>query len=157
LTTATPGGTVTYTIVASNAGPSSAPGATVTDTFPAACTSVSYTSVASGGASGNTAGPAAGNIADTVNLPAGSSVTYTATCTISPAATGTLANTATVAAPAGVTDPTPANSSATDTDTLGGGGPLVAIPTLDWRGLGVLLLALGGLGMAMLRRLVRPR
>ena len=33
-------------------------------------------------------------------------------------ATGTLVNTATVAAPVGVTDPTPANNSATDTDTL---------------------------------------
>ena len=33
-------------------------------------------------------------------------------------ATGNLANTATVAAPGGVTDPTPGNNSATDTDTL---------------------------------------
>ncbi|MBO1765188.1 hypothetical protein JQN64_28885, partial [Escherichia coli] len=39
-------------------------------------------------------------------------------CTISAAASGTLSNTATVAAPAGVTDPTPGNNSATDTDTL---------------------------------------
>ncbi|MBV8545648.1 MAG: DUF11 domain-containing protein, partial [Acidobacteria bacterium] len=59
-----------------------------------------------------------GNINNTVNLPSGGSVTYTATCTISTLATGTLSNTATVTAPAGVTDPTPGNNSATDTDTL---------------------------------------
>ena len=46
-------------------------------------------------------------------------MTYTASCTISAAATGTLSNTATVTAPAGVTDPTPGNNSATDSDTLG--------------------------------------
>jgi hypothetical protein len=45
-------------------------------------------------------------------------VTYTASCNVSAAATGTLSNTATVAAPAGVTDPTPGNNSATDSDTL---------------------------------------
>src|SRR6185295_18065037 len=57
-----------------------------------------------------------GNINDTVNLPAGGSVTYTATCTIAASATGTLSNTATVSS--SVTDPNPANNSATDTDTL---------------------------------------
>ena len=35
VTTATPGGSVTYTITATNAGPSNATGATVADTFPA--------------------------------------------------------------------------------------------------------------------------
>ncbi len=109
---------VTYTIVVSNAGPSNAPGATVVDTFPAACTSMSTTSVAAGGATGNTAGPFTGDITDTLNLPAGGSVTYTAICTITLSATGTLDNTATVTAPGGVTDPTPGNNSATDTDTL---------------------------------------
>jgi hypothetical protein len=53
-----------------------------------------------------------------VNLPAGGSVTYTATCGISAAASGSLSNTATVAAPAGVTDSNPANNSATDSDTV---------------------------------------
>ena len=38
VTTATAGGSVTYTIVASNAGPSNATGATVADTFPASLT-----------------------------------------------------------------------------------------------------------------------
>jgi uncharacterized repeat protein (TIGR01451 family) len=115
VTTATPGGSVTYTITASNAGPSNAPGSTVSDTFPASLT-CTWTCV---GASGGTCtASGSGNIAGTVNLPAGGSVTYTASCTISAAATGTLSNTATVAAPAGVTDPTPGNNSATDSDTL---------------------------------------
>jgi uncharacterized repeat protein (TIGR01451 family) len=115
VTTATPGGSVTYTITASNAGPSNAPGSSVADTFPASLT-CTWTCVGAGGGTCTAAG--SGNIADTVNLPAGGSVTYTASCTISAAATGTLSNTGTVAAPAGVTDPTPGNNSATDSDTL---------------------------------------
>ena len=102
VTTATPGGSVTYTITASNAGPSDATGATVADTFPASLT-CTWTCVGAGGGTCTAAG--SGNINDTVNLPAGGSVTYTASCTIAAAATGTLSNTATVAAPAGVTDP----------------------------------------------------
>ena len=64
-----------------------------------------------------------GNISDTVNLPTGGSVTYTASASISAAAAGALSNTATVAAPDGVTDPNPGNTSATDSDTF--------IPSVD--------------------------
>jgi len=78
---------------------------------------VTFTSVAAGGATGNTAA-GSGNISDTLNLPSGASVTYTVNATVSASATGTLSNTATVSAGAGVTDPTPGNNSATDTDTL---------------------------------------
>ncbi len=117
VTTAVPGGSVTYTITASNAGPSNAPGSTVADTFPASLT-CTWTCVGAGGGTCTAAG--SGNINDTVNLPAGGSVIYTASCTISAAATGSLSNTATVAAPGGVTDPTPGNNSATDlSSTLG--------------------------------------
>jgi uncharacterized repeat protein (TIGR01451 family) len=115
VTTATAGGSVTYTITASNAGPSNAPGSTVADTFPASLT-CTWTCVGAGGGTCTASG--SGNIADTVNLPAGGSTTHTASCTISASASGTLSNTATVAAPAGVTDPTPGNNSATDSDTL---------------------------------------
>ncbi len=115
-TTATPGLTTTYTITASNAGPSAANPASVTDTFPAACTSVSYTSVASGGATGNTAA-GTGNINDlALNLPSGSSVAYTAICTIGAAATGSLDNTASIAS--AITDPVAGNNSSTDSDTI---------------------------------------
>jgi uncharacterized repeat protein (TIGR01451 family)/CSLREA domain-containing protein len=115
VTTAAPGGSVTYTIKANNSGPSNAPGATVTDTFPASLT-CTWTCVGAGGGTCTASG--SGNLSDTVDLPNGSSVTYTASCSISASATGTLSNTATVGAPAGVTDPTPGNNSATDVDTL---------------------------------------
>ena len=116
VTTVVPGNSVSYTIVASNAGPSAVTGATVADTFPATLTSVAWTCVAAGGGTCTASG--SGNISDTVNLPVGATVTYTVTATLSASATGTLVNTATVAAPGGVTDPTPGNNSATDTDTL---------------------------------------
>jgi uncharacterized repeat protein (TIGR01451 family) len=121
VTTATPGGSVTYTITASNAGPSNATGATVADTFPASLT-CTWTCAGAGGGTCTASG--SGNINGSVNLPSGGSVTYTASCTISAAATGTLSNTATVTAPAGVTDPTPGNNSATDSDTLGASADL---------------------------------
>ncbi len=126
VTTAVPGQTTTYSIVVSNSGPSSAPAVLVTDSFPAACTTVNYTSAAAGGATGNTAA-GSGNISDTLNMPSGSSVTYSAVCSISATATGTLSNTASasISAPpvpagggGGVTDPNPGNNSATDVDTL---------------------------------------
>ena len=116
VTTATAGNTVTYTITASNAGPSNVTGATVSDTFPAAISGATWTCTGTGG--GTCTATGSGNIADTVNLPSGASVIYTVTAPINSNATGTLSNTATITAPAGVTDPTPANNSATDTDTL---------------------------------------
>jgi uncharacterized repeat protein (TIGR01451 family) len=115
-TEAVPGDSVTYTIVASNAGPNDAIGATVNDLFPAVLT-CSWTCVASGGAT-CAAGPVAGNIADTVDLPVGGSATYTADCSIDGAASGTLENTASVAVPPGMIDSDPGNNSATDTDVL---------------------------------------
>jgi uncharacterized repeat protein (TIGR01451 family) len=114
VTSAIPGNSLTYTIVASNAGPSDDPSVTVADTFPADLT-CTYTSVAAGGATGNTAA-GAGDLAETLSMPSGSSVTYTATCAIDSAATGTLSNTATITA--SVTDSTPGNNSATDADTV---------------------------------------
>ena len=116
---AAPGNDVTYTIVVSNSGPSDSGGA-VTDNFPAECVNPSYTSVAAGGATGNTAGPANGNINDALTLPAGSSVTYTATCPVNANATGSFANTATITAGA-VNDPDPSDNSATDVDQAGNG------------------------------------
>jgi uncharacterized repeat protein (TIGR01451 family) len=126
VTTATAGGSVTYTITASNAGPSNATGATVADTFPASLT-CAWTCVGAGGGTCTASG--SGNINNTVNLPSGGSVTYTASCAVSAAATGTLSNTATVTAPAGVTDPTPGNNSATDTDTVGAQADLAITKT----------------------------
>jgi hypothetical protein len=117
VTTVTPGTTVTYTVVVRNAGPQAANGARVTDPVPAGLTAVSYTSTATGGATGNTAS-GAGAINDLLNLPAGATVTYTITGLVSPSASGNLTSTATVAAPAGAADTDLTNNTATDTDTL---------------------------------------
>ncbi len=113
--TAVPGASVTYTITASNGSAAAATGVTVADTFPAALT-CTWTCAGAGGGTCTASG--SGNINGSVNLPSGGSVTYTASCAIAASASGTLSNTAVVAAPGGVTDPTPANNSATDSDTL---------------------------------------
>ena len=113
---ATPGGPITYTIQVSQGGPSESPAATVTDTFPAAITGVTWTCSASAGstcpASGN------GDINALVTLQSGGTATFTATGTVSAAATGSLSNTAHVAAPGAVTDPVAGNDADTDTDNL---------------------------------------
>ncbi|MGB4859684.1 MAG: IPTL-CTERM sorting domain-containing protein [Dokdonella sp.] len=127
VTSALPGGTVSYVITASNAGPDQAPGTTVADTFPAACTSVSWTCVGTTGAS--CAANGSGNIAEVVSLPNGSSVTYTAACAIDSTATGLLVNTATVTAGANVDDLDLTNNSASDTDALTPQANLVAVLT----------------------------
>jgi uncharacterized repeat protein (TIGR01451 family) len=111
-----PGTPVTYTITASNAGPSNNPGATVVDTFPAIVSGVTWTCVGAGGGTCTAAG--AGNINSIVNLPAGGSVTFTATGNIAASASGSLSNTATVTAAGSTTDPNPGNNSSTDTDNL---------------------------------------
>lgn len=136
VSTAVPGGNVTYTITASNAGPDAVTGATVTDTFPAAITSATWTCVGAGGGTCTAAG--AGNINDSVNLPVGGSVTYTVMANIGAGASGTLVNTATVSST--TPDPNAANNSATDTDTLVpttvkfNGTPNIAIPDNAYNG-----------------------
>jgi uncharacterized repeat protein (TIGR01451 family) len=115
VTTAVPGGSITYTITAVNAGVDNVVGAVVADTFPAALT-CTWTCAGVAGASCTAAG--AGNIADVVTMPVGGATTYTASCAVSPLASGTLSNTATISPPGPVIDPVPGNNSATDTDTL---------------------------------------
>jgi uncharacterized repeat protein (TIGR01451 family) len=115
VTSVVPGTSTTYTIVVSNAGPSTAVAQAVTDNFPSAITAVSWTAVPSAGSS-VAASSGTDNIATTVTLLPGGSVTFTAVAQISASATGTLTNMATVAVPPG--DNTPADNSATDTDTL---------------------------------------
>ncbi|NNE59135.1 MAG: DUF11 domain-containing protein [Hellea sp.] len=114
VTSAAPGSSLTYTIVAANAGPSADPSVTLTDTFPADLT-CTYTSVAAGGLTGNTAS-GSGDISETLSMPSGSSATYTAICAIDADATGTLSNTA--SATSSITDTVPGNNSATDSDTV---------------------------------------
>ncbi|MCB1637145.1 MAG: DUF11 domain-containing protein, partial [Xanthomonadales bacterium] len=117
-----------YTIVASNAGPSAAPGTSVSDSFPTALTGATWTCTAAGGAV-CPAPSGTGAIAALVDLPVGDSVTFSATGTVAADATGSLTNTATAAVGSGITDPAPGNNSATDTDTLNPTGDLVITKT----------------------------
>jgi uncharacterized repeat protein (TIGR01451 family) len=112
-----PGQAVTYTIVASNAGPSTVANANVTDNFPAELTSVTWTCAASAGSSCGTAG-GNGNINATVTLLPAGTATFTANATVAMTATGPITNAASIAAPGGVLDPNTANNNATDTDTF---------------------------------------
>jgi uncharacterized repeat protein (TIGR01451 family) len=114
VTEATPGGSVIYTIVAGNAGPSDAIDATVSDTFPASL-SCDWTCAGAGG--GSCAASGSGNISDSITLPVGGTATYTTNCDIAADASGSLVNTASVSF-AG--DDNNSNNSATDTDSLGG-------------------------------------
>jgi uncharacterized repeat protein (TIGR01451 family) len=116
LGSAVPGLSVIYTITVTNAGPSTASGASVGDSLPASLLNATWTCSASSGASCTASG--SGGISDTVNLPAGGTLTYTLAATVSPGAVGTLGNTATVGTPAGLVDPNLANNASTDTDTL---------------------------------------
>ncbi|MBK7474079.1 MAG: DUF11 domain-containing protein [Betaproteobacteria bacterium] len=104
----------------SNAGPSNATGASVADTVPATITGVTANCVATGTASCGTNGTA-GNAVSFTNVDiaagAGNFLTITVAGTVNPATTGNLVNTATVTTGTGQTDPTPANNTATDTDT----------------------------------------
>ena len=107
---------LTYTLVASNAGPAAAPGAIVADDFPTGLSSVSWTCVASGGSSCPANGT--GIILTSVVLAVGGTTTFTATGTVAVGTAGPLVNTATVTAPVGITDPNTANNSATETTPL---------------------------------------
>jgi uncharacterized repeat protein (TIGR01451 family) len=113
---AVPGNPLTYTIVVSDGGPDAVAGATVTDVLPASVQGATWTCAASPGSGCSASG--AGNVNDTVSLAVGGTATYTVTGTIASGALGTLSNTASVAPPAGVTDPSLSNNSATDTDIL---------------------------------------
>ncbi|WP_443937397.1 gliding motility-associated C-terminal domain-containing protein [Pedobacter sp. MW01-1-1] len=109
-----PGAPNTYTVVAINNGPSDVVGATVTYPVPAG-TSLAWTAVYAGGASGNASG--SGAINETVNMPAGSTITYTAIVTIPSSQLGTIITTATIQPQVGFADPIPGNNLATDIDT----------------------------------------
>ena len=117
VTEVTPGNTVNYQIVVSNAGPDGVIGAELADLVPVILAGVTYTATPFGGASGFTAS-GSGSINDLLDLPAGSSVTYDLSGTLPFNASGILTNTATVTPPLGITDLTADDDSATDSDTI---------------------------------------
>jgi len=115
MSTVVAGGTVGYTVTATNLGPSAVTAATLSDAFPAVLT-CAWDCAGSAGGTCTTSG--SGNIADSVDLPVGGSVTYTASCLLAASAMGILSDTATISAPPGVSDIVPGNNTASDTDTV---------------------------------------
>ncbi len=114
---ASPGGTVTYDIVVSNAGPSAVTNAPVGDVLPAAFTSGFWSCVASAGSS-CAPSPGSGNIVATVSLLPAGVATFTLEVTTDSSASGTITNTVIVTAPQGVTDTNPLNNTSSVTVTL---------------------------------------
>jgi uncharacterized repeat protein (TIGR01451 family) len=122
--TAVPSTSITYTVIASNAGPSTVTGAENYNPLGVihAISSDTWTATSSGGATGFTPS-GSGSIDDIVTIPPGGSVTYTVVAVISSSASGTLSNTVTLTPPANFTNTNPLATaggavSATDTDAL---------------------------------------
>lgn len=111
----TPGTNNVYTVTVTNNGPSAVTNAPVSDPLPSGITASNWIcSATAGGSCGAVSG--SGAITSTVSLPVGGVATYTITMAVPAGQTGALTNTFTANTPAGVTDPTPGNNSASDTD-----------------------------------------
>ena len=130
---------LTYTIVVSNGGPSTATAVTVTDVLPAGTT---FQSATPGGA-------CSGTTTITCNagtLASGASATFTLTVTL-PSSVGPVTNTATVTAAATTIDPNPSNNSASSTVTVIPAGNIPMVSPLALLFLGIVLAAAGALVM----------
>jgi len=110
---------ITYTIQASNAGPSTAAVVTVADAMPAQISGVSWTCTGGGGGSCTASG--SGSISDAaVVLPVGGTATYTVHATVmSGTGTGSIINSATATVGGSASDPSTGNNTAVDTDSIG--------------------------------------
>ena len=98
--TVTPGNTVTYTVVVTNAGAVAADGTVVNDAMPVGIAAWSWICAGTGGATCSASGN--GNINDTIaTFPVGGVVTYTITATVSNTPPATITNTATATPPSG--------------------------------------------------------
>jgi len=108
------GETVTWTVTATDFGPSDAAGVVVTDAVPADVTDVRATSSrGTCSVTGRDVSCAVGALPSAGDGVAGASATITVTGTVAPGTTGTLRNTA--SATADTADPAPGNDSATAT------------------------------------------
>ena len=112
----TAGGTVVYIVTVSTLGPSDVTGALFGNSVTSQVGTWKVTCAGAGGATCTATSPdlstGAGQTywADTVNIPVGGSVVYTVTAQVNLSALGSLTNTSSIAVPAGVTDPVPANN-----------------------------------------------
>lgn len=103
---------VTYTITVSNAGPVGVIGASVQDILPDELSQAQWVCTPGNGATCSASGD--GDISDLVDIPNGSSVSYTLTAETDLNYFGDVTNTVTVTAPLNVDDPNPDNDTATD-------------------------------------------
>ncbi|MCP4594345.1 MAG: DUF11 domain-containing protein, partial [bacterium] len=104
-----PGQPITYSITVTNSGPNPVIAATVTDFFPAALHSVTWTCDASVGSFCTESGT--GDIVDTVDLLPQGTLLYKVTATVAEGTVGSIENVATVTAPQGMSDFEPLNNS----------------------------------------------
>jgi uncharacterized repeat protein (TIGR01451 family) len=109
-----PGTSTTYTIIATNSGPSFLANGKVVDALPPQVSTATWTATYSGAGS---TGPASGNGAlnETISLAVGGTATFLFTVNIKSDATGDMTNTVTVSPPQGTTGNT---ATATDTNTV---------------------------------------
>lgn len=122
---------VVYTVTVSNVGPNAVTGAVLNSTFPAQLSGTTWTCVSSGGAScAPTSG--SGNWSNkTLNLPVGSSVTFTVTGALPSTETGNLVSTVGVATPAGINELTPDDNTTTLSTPISLRGDLAVTRTSD--------------------------
>lgn len=102
------GDPLSYTLAASNPGPDAVTSVDVTDPAPAELTGVSWSCVASGGATCTAFGT--NDLVDTIDLPVGAAATYTLAGTVSTGGSF-IDNTADLQPPVAVFDPTTADHS----------------------------------------------
>jgi uncharacterized repeat protein (TIGR01451 family) len=127
VTTVNSGSSTTYTVTLTNSGPFSADGSTISDPAAAGLTKTAIgVCTPTGGAVCPSAGIGAGQLnianleAGTVvvpTLPVGGKISFTITANVT-AVSGSVTNIFSATPPAGTTDPTPGNNTATDTDTI---------------------------------------
>lgn len=109
------GGSLTYTIVVTNNGPTAVTNATVNDIFPVELGSPVWTCMADIGSSCGSSSVGGPLVDNTLTLQPGHSATYTVEAIVDSGFTGELSNTATVSTPLGVLDTNSDNNTATDT------------------------------------------
>ena len=142
----TPGTTLNYDIVVTNHGPADANGMSVTAARPAQIVSWTWT-CAGGTPPAYNCTDSVGNPAtftDSLDLPQLASVTYHVTAQVAASASGDLTVMLVANPPNGMTDETPLDNIATDTDTFAVTMPL-AIPALNVWGLSILGLLLAAI------------
>lgn len=119
VTSVNAGGSVTYTLTVSNAGPNST-AATLTDPV---ATGLTKTAVSCAAATGGATCPASPSVSSLESglalpsIPSGGTLTFTVTATVT-ATGGSVVNTATVSVPATTIESNTGNNTASDTDTV---------------------------------------